>query len=70
MGAVLIKQKKKQKQKQTPKWGQCSLSKRKGKKEKRDNWPLFWGPALVEEMKNELALKQGPALIDKMKNEK
>ena len=24
-----------------------------------DNWPLFWGPALVEEMKNELAPKTG-----------
>ena len=68
MGAVLVKQKKKQKQ--TLKWGQCSSSKIKGRKEKTDNWPLFWGPALVKEMKNELAPKWGPALIERKKKEK
>ena len=70
MGAVLVEQKNKQKQEQTPKWGQCLSSKRKGKKEKTDNRSLFWGPALIEEMKNELAPKQGPALVNKKKKEK
>ena len=65
----------KEKEKETPKWGQCLSSRRKNKnknkppnggsvhwakekeKEKTDNQPPFWGPVLVEEMKNELALK-------------
>ena len=41
MGAVLIERRKKQKQKQTTKRGQCSLSERKGKRKNGQLAPVF-----------------------------
>ena len=71
MGAVLVKWKKKQKQKQTPKWGQCSSSKRKGKRKNGQLAPVLGASTRwqKEKRKKNQHPKQGPALIEWKKKE-